>query len=159
LVEIITYDSRYYQALVSMCLDFKQQTQAVSDVFDALQGNADELSEAIEAYIKLQIDNPTVTVLLALEAGMPVGFVIGQPSEYFPFCKIERIGHIKELFVSRLFRGKGMGKQLLNALEQVFYRQGITNYKIETVVYYPQNKGFYESMGYQVFLLDMRKSA
>ncbi len=153
-MNITDYKNSDRSSLISLYTDFKQETAAVSNIFDAL--NAD-FQAAICGYLDKQIANPDGTILIAID-GAAVGFIIAEVVEYFPFCQVERIGHIKELFVAEGYRGRGIGKQLIKALEQLYVAQGIGHFRIETIVYYEKNRAIYESMGYQPFLLDLRKS-
>jgi ribosomal protein S18 acetylase RimI-like enzyme len=163
LLSITPYSAHHYQALIALFVDFKQESAAVSDVFDELKDN---FTPAIALYVDQHIARSVSTnvstnvsgILLAMDDDTPVGFIVAEQIAYFPFCKIERIGHIKELFVAKSHRGRGLAKRLITELEAAFYADGISEFKIETIVHYENNVGFYQSMGYETFLLDMRKS-
>lgn len=152
---IIPYNDSHYQALLNLCIDFKQESAGVSDTFDAL---AEDHQTAIADYIDQQLHHPSGYTLLAMHQQTPVGFIIGADVKYFPFCQIKRIGHIKELFVAKNHRGRGLCKRLIKTMEKTFYAQGIRHFKIETIVHYPNNADIYKSLGYNTFLLDLRKS-
>lgn len=60
-------------------------------------------------------------------------------------------GHaeMKRLFVRADARGHGLGRRLLEALEEAARRQGITRISLETGIHQPEAIGLYRSVGYQ----------
>lgn len=60
-------------------------------------------------------------------------------------------GHaeMKRLFVKAEARGIGLGRRLLNALEQIARHQSITQISLETGIKQPEAIGLYRASGYQ----------
>ncbi len=58
-------------------------------------------------------------------------------------------GEIKRLYVLESFRGLGVSKQLMQALEQHLQQQQIPLARLETGISQPEALGLYEKSGYQ----------
>ncbi|MFD2767818.1 GNAT family N-acetyltransferase [Micromonospora eburnea] len=58
-------------------------------------------------------------------------------------------GELKRMYVRPAYRGRGIARQLLAALEELAYRQGHTTVCLETGTYLPAAIGLYRSCGYQ----------
>lgn len=63
------------------------------------------------------------------------------------FCP--RWGELKRMYVRPQFRGKGLGKLMLEHLETFARQQGTTLLRLETGIYQPEAMGLYERMGYR----------
>jgi putative acetyltransferase len=59
-------------------------------------------------------------------------------------------GEIKNLFVDPHHRGKGLSRDMMQALEQQLIEAGIGICRLETGVNQPESISLYESLGYQV---------
>ncbi|WP_422736477.1 GNAT family N-acetyltransferase [Micromonospora sp. WMMD729] len=58
-------------------------------------------------------------------------------------------GEIKRMYVRPAYRGRGIARQLLAALEECAFRQGHTVVCLETGTYLPAAIGLYTSCGYE----------
>ncbi|MGW5560863.1 GNAT family N-acetyltransferase [Micromonospora sp. NPDC003944] len=58
-------------------------------------------------------------------------------------------GEVKRMYVRPAFRGRGIGRQLLAALEECAFRQGHSVVCLETGTYLPAAIGLYTSCGYR----------
>jgi putative acetyltransferase len=58
-------------------------------------------------------------------------------------------GEIKRMYVRPSYRGRGIARQLLAALEECAFRQGHTVVCLETGTYLPAAIGLYTSCGYE----------
>ena len=91
----------------------------------------------------------------------------GIQCNYTPFCFVEKIGdeivgavsgaaffseiYIDELVVKNIFRGKGIGTQLISTLETFYAGQGYNNMNLITNGF--QASGFYEKCGFELEFL------
>jgi ribosomal protein S18 acetylase RimI-like enzyme len=82
---------------------------------------------------------------------------MGSVWNYLPIYTIQHMGYIPELYVASEFRGRGIGRTLIRAMEQWFREQGLAFSRIETISAYKQNQSLYEAFGYELFLLDLRR--
>ena len=53
------------------------------------------------------------------------------------------------MYIRPRFRGKGLGKMMLEHLEAYALKQGTTLLRLETGIYQPEAMGLYERMGYR----------
>ncbi|GAB3069572.1 GNAT family N-acetyltransferase [Micromonospora schwarzwaldensis] len=58
-------------------------------------------------------------------------------------------GELKRMYVRPAYRGRGIARQLLLALEELAFRQGHRTVCLETGTYLPAAIGLYRSSGYQ----------
>lgn len=61
----------------------------------------------------------------------------------------EESGEIKRMYVRPAYRGRGIARQLLAALEELAYQQGHSSVRLETGTYLPAAVGLYTSCGYE----------
>lgn len=60
----------------------------------------------------------------------------------------EQTGEIKRMYVRPAFRGRGIARQILAALEEMALGEGYSVLRLETGTYLPAAIGFYTSCGY-----------
>ncbi|MET8529991.1 GNAT family N-acetyltransferase [Micromonospora sp. NPDC005172] len=58
-------------------------------------------------------------------------------------------GEVKRMYVRPAYRGRGIARQLLAALEECAFRQGHSVVRLETGTYLPAAIGLYTSCGYE----------
>ncbi|SCG64151.1 GNAT family N-acetyltransferase [Micromonospora halophytica] len=58
-------------------------------------------------------------------------------------------GELKRMYVRPAYRGRGIARQLLTALEELAFQQGHSVVCLETGVYLPAAIGLYTSCGYE----------
>ncbi|MFG2058891.1 GNAT family N-acetyltransferase [Micromonospora sp. NPDC048930] len=58
-------------------------------------------------------------------------------------------GELKRMYVRPAYRGRGIARHLLAALEELAFRQGHSTVCLETGTYLPAAIGLYRSCGYQ----------
>jgi GNAT superfamily N-acetyltransferase len=58
-------------------------------------------------------------------------------------------GEVKRMYVRPAYRGRGIARQLLTALEELAFQQGYAVLRLETGTYLPAAIGLYTSSGYE----------
>ncbi|MEH0938786.1 GNAT family N-acetyltransferase [Micromonospora psammae] len=58
-------------------------------------------------------------------------------------------GELKRMYVRPAYRGRGIARQLLSALEELAFQQGHSVLRLETGTYLPAAIGLYTSCGYE----------
>ena len=92
---------------------------------------------------------------VAVHDEIPVGFING--------VEYNNTFHICELSVSEAWQSQGVGRALLNAVEQIMRNRGIAFMTLTTFKEVPWNAPFYEKLGYvtllekdlSIFLMDI----
>lgn len=88
--------------------------------------------------------------------GLVVGIVDNDDINVFDF-KAPRRGRVLELIVTKKVRSKGIGKALLNKMEEYLYSVGCKAILLEVFGYNDLAIDFYKKNGYHTRLLDMIK--
>ena len=92
---------------------------------------------------------------VAVHDDIPVGFING--------VEYNKTFHICELSVTEAWQSQGVGRALLNAVEQIMRDRGIATITLTTFKDVPWNAPFYEKQGYvtleegnlSIFLMDI----
>jgi GNAT superfamily N-acetyltransferase len=91
-------------------------------------------------------------------AGFIAGVVleVGKGENEFD-CVPYRMGRVIELFVSRVYRGKGYGTKLIDTIQKYFKEKNC--YKVNIEVFGPNNEAykFYKKLGYTERNIDLAK--
>ena len=99
---------------------------------------------------------------LAIEDEKVVGLIMGAVRKYDEYdyldYKCPKCGVVTELVVSKNIRGKGIGKKLMQVMEEYFKSIGCEYISIEVFAYNKNAIRFYESEGYHTRgLIDIKK--
>ena len=89
--------------------------------------------------------------------GLIVGIMNLNAEETYDF-KAPKRGRISELVVSKNCRSKGIGKKLLNAMEEYLKAFGCQDILIEVFGYNELAIKFYEKMGYHTRMVEVTKT-
>lgn len=100
-------------------------------------------------------------ILLAELNKKPVGMIAGAIREQTPAEQLEKVyakrGRILELFVEEKARKLGVGKRLMESMEEYLASQGCTVIRIEVFAANQNARDFYDSLGYNDRVVDMMK--
>jgi GNAT superfamily N-acetyltransferase len=116
--------------------------------------DASELIEALDAELRERyqvtethglsardLDDPQTVFLVARDGGQAIA--CGALRRIDP-----GIGEVKRMFVRAEFRGRGVSRLILQALETEARKRGIVTLRLETGVRQPEAIGLYRSSGY-----------
>jgi GNAT superfamily N-acetyltransferase len=98
-------------------------------------------AQAIHGLHPQDADDPALTFLVALVDGRPVGCGALRP---LASC----VGEVKRMFVLPEFRGRGVARRMLAALETKAREAGYSSLRLETGARQPEAIGLYTSAGY-----------
>ena len=125
--------------------------------FDTELKSAEEITEKLIEWMKRKLFSPNTFLFVAFQESFPIGYVFGWIEKRSKnYWKSHRYGYICDIFVKEEFRGKGMGKALMEKAENWFREKGIEVVYVEV---YAQNPfvGFYEKLGYKKVSTEMIK--
>lgn len=77
----------------------------------------EEYSRFFSAYMLSFLKDPDAVVKVAEDNGTVVGYAIATRSREAPFLKYSQVGRLSDVYVKQAYRGHGVAKQLLQALE------------------------------------------
>lgn len=92
--------------------------------------------------------DPQVVFILASDAQNPVGIARADILEQDPIFRLRpenRCGYVDQMYVRADYRGKGIGRQLLEQCERWFKEQGLTHCLLHAA---PKALSFYADQGY-----------
>lgn len=120
---------------------------------DAAAG-ADYLPQLVDSATKKQ-----GRIFIAEEAGAPIGWAVCYVNEHEPFVKEEErpYGYISELYVEEVFRGRHIGRALLNACEDHFRTLGMKTVLIAALSANIRAVNAYRATGYTDYAINLRK--
>ena len=111
----------------------------------------DELTE--------MLDHPEQHLLVADSEGNIIGaaLVSVDASDPEPWIQPRRFGYIEEVVVSEEYRGRGIGKRLLESINHWAKQQGLEEIELHVWQRNHRATAFYESLGYEITRHTMRK--
>lgn len=120
---------------------------------DAAAG-ADYLPQLVDSATKKQ-----GRIFIAEEAGAPIGWAVCYVNEHEPFVKEEErpYGYVSELYVEEVFRGRHIGRALLNACEDHFRTLGMKTVLIAALSANIRAVNAYRATGYTDYAINLRK--
>jgi N-acetylglutamate synthase-like GNAT family acetyltransferase len=105
---------------------------------------AEVMAERLEGLLKSETD----TILVADDDGTVAGWIHGRIQE---ILAAGRMGEICGLVVADDQRGRGVGRQLAEAVEKWVHSRGLESVTVRSNVVRPESHAFYERIGYVRF--------
>ncbi len=106
--------------------------------------------ERLKRYVAKAIKTDKPNILIARIDDKIAGFITFEKSkEEYSDTNIKKPGLINELLVTENYRGKGVGMELMKAVEQYFKDQGLQYVKLECSSYNSSALSFYDHFGYK----------
>jgi ribosomal protein S18 acetylase RimI-like enzyme len=98
-------------------------------------------------------------IFVAEEAGAPIGWAVCYVDQHEPFVKEEErpYGYVSELCVDEAFRGRHIGRALLNACEDHFRTLGMKTVLIAALSANTRALNAYRATGYTDYAINLRK--
>lgn len=147
---IIEYDEKYLEDVKDLLVELEEYILTIDeDNLDQLHKDYRDKMAIID--LKEAYENEG-KCFLAIDDNKVVGLIMGGifPYDEYDYLdyKCPRRGEITELIVSKKIRSKGVGKELMDKMEEYFKSLGC-KYVIVDVFAYNQNaEGFYNKKGY-----------
>ncbi|MFB6228635.1 MAG: GNAT family N-acetyltransferase [Halobacteriales archaeon] len=125
-------------------------------VVETDEGYEDALSVRYSVFVDEQGVDPDLEVddheeesthFVAYEAGDPVGVARLREYEHVPTVEREKpTAKIERMAVLRNYRGRGLGRTILEAVEETARKQGFERARLHAQI---RSAGFYEALGYE----------
>jgi len=126
-----------YREFSELTPDFVELTQALDRELRARNGDAQDTYDGFNALVGI------ADVVLAYDGDRPVGcasYKVREPG----------LAEVKRVFVRPEFRGRGVSKALMAALERRARASGILTLLVETSRTFPEANGLYPGLGFGV---------
>lgn len=113
--------------------------------------NSPELKAKFKTYLREAIANDKPLILIYKVEGEIAGFAtFGIDQEDYFDTKIKRYGSVIELFVRSNHRQHGVGRKLMEKVEEYFRQRGIAWIELQDSAQNELAENFYEKNGYMV---------
>ena len=114
--------------------------------YRVFQGKASDLPAAM-AFLQARFDHGESVVFLASEGVTPVGFAQLYPS--YSSTALARVFILNDLFVHESGRRKGVGSQLLGAVEGYAWAHGAARVTLNVAIENTSGQALYEAQGWR----------
>ncbi|MCA9383679.1 GNAT family N-acetyltransferase [Candidatus Dojkabacteria bacterium] len=110
----------------------------------------EKLKKEFSAYLESAISAGTPRILVSKKEEHIIGFITFELSnaDYFD-AAIKQYGSVIELFVHKDYRREGVGKSLMNEVEDYFRQQGISHIELQCSSFNDIALDFYQKSGYK----------
>lgn len=153
---IIEYDSKYDEQIKDLLVELQQYLADMDIEGYNIVGNGYREQYFIKTMEEVKKSNGKILLYKDNEkiVGLVVGLINNDETDRYDF-KAPKRGRITELIVDKEYRGKQIGKQLLDAMKE--YLKSVKCEKILIAVFGYNESAikFYEKNGYHIRMIDM----
>ncbi len=158
-MKVIEYQEKYLEECKDLLVELEEYIISID------QDNLDQLGKDYREKM-FQVDLETIKenngkCFLAIENNQVVGLIMGCLRKYdeedLLDYKCPKTGRIIELVVTRKQRSQGVGKELMNHMENYLKEQNCKYINIEVFAYNDSAKNFYQKQGYHSRTINLIK--
>lgn len=126
----------------------KVEKQDLDFVYQAINELENEVLdfEVFETIFNENISNPRNVYLIAENENEGLGFISFHTQNLLHHCGL--VGEIQEFFIHQNYRGKGIGRQLINEILQYSDRNNLKSIEVTTNKRRVENVLIYENLGF-----------
>ncbi len=103
------------------------------------------------------IRSPKMTIMVAVEDGKIVGYMLGAFTKRPPIFKVNKSGVISDVFVAEKYRKKGTGRAIVKEMLKWFKSQGVDYVETSADTRNPLAKKAWHSYGFKDFRIRMMR--
>ena len=144
-MKIIEYEEKYLENVKDLLVELEEYIVSID------KDNLDRVHEDYRDKMAL-IDLKDNKCFLAIEDTKAIGLIMGKLTEYdendYLDYKCPKRGEITELIVTKNTRSKGVGKALINKMEEYFKSLGYEYIIVDIFAYNDNGINFYNKNGY-----------
>ena len=144
-MKIIEYEEKYLENVKDLLVELEEYIVSID------KDNLDRVHEDYRDKMAL-IDLKDNKCFLAIEDNKAIGLIMGKLTEYdendYLDYKCPKRGEITELIVTKNTRSKGVGKALINKMEEYFKSLGYEYIIVDIFAYNDNGINFYNKNGY-----------
>lgn len=154
-MEIIEYDNKYLEDVKDLLVELEEYILSIDE--DNLDNLHPEYREKMAILDLEEIKNNNGKCYLAIEEEKAIGLIMGYVITYDKYdyldYKCPKSGEVSELIVSKRARNSGIGKSLMNKMEQYFKSINCEYIFIDVFGYNKNAIEFYKKQGYHTRML------
>ena len=149
-MEIIEYDDKYLEDVRDLLTELEEYLISIDkDELDTLHPEYHDKMAIVDLE---EVRNYEGKCFLAVEEGKAIGLIMGTVPPYDEYdyldYKCPRRGEITELIVTSKVRSSGIGRQLMEKMENYFKDIGCEYILVDVFAYNDNAIKFYENKGY-----------
>ena len=154
-MQIIEYEDRFLDDVKNLLVELEEYIIKVDE--DGLDQLHSEYKDKMALLDLKTIKDNNGKCYLAIQNNMVIGLIMGYVRVYDEFdyldYKCPKSGVISEFIVSENVRSKGIGKQLINKMEEYFKSINCEYILLECFAYNKSAINFYKNQGYHTRML------
>lgn len=154
-MEIIEYDNKYLEEVKDLLVELEEYILSIDE--DNLDNLHPEYREKMAVLDLEEIKNNNGKCYLVIEEEKVIGLIMGYVIIYDKYdyldYKCPKSGEVSELIVSKRARNSGIGKSLMNKMEQYFKSINCEYIFIDVFGYNKNAIEFYKKQGYHTRML------
>lgn len=154
-MQIIEYEDRFLDDVKNLLVELEEYIIKVDE--DGLDQLHSEYKDKMALLDLKTIKDNNGKCYLAIQNNMVIGLIMGYVRVYDEFdyldYKCPKSGVISEFIVSEKARSKGIGKQLINKMEEYFKSINCEYILLECFAYNKSAINFYKNQGYHTRML------
>ena len=158
-IEIIEYNEKYLEDVKDLLVELEEYIISIDK--DNLDIIHEEYRDKMTMIDLEEVNNNNGKCYLAIENTKVIGFIMGTISKYDEFdyldYKCPKRGEITELIVTNKIRNKGIGKLLINKMEEYFKNEDCEYIIVDVFGYNETGINFYNKNGYHTRMETMIK--
>ena len=159
-MEIIEFEEKYLEDIKDLLVELEEYILTIDkDNLDQLHPDYRDKMAILDLD---EIKNNNGKCFLAIDNNKAVGLIMGIVGTYDEYdyldYKCPKRGEVTEFIISQKVRSSGLGKQLMNKMEEYFRNIGCEYVMIDVFAYNELAVNFYEKQGYHTRgLVDIKK--
>ena len=154
-MDIIEYNNKYLEDVKDLLVELEEYILSIDE--DNLDNLHPEYREKMAILDLEEIKNNNGKCYLAIEEEKVIGLIMGYVITYDEYdyldYKCPKSGEVSELIVSKRARNSGIGKNLMNKMEQYFKSINCEYIFIDVFGYNKNAIEFYKKQGYHTRML------
>ena len=149
-MKIIEYESKYLEDVKDLLIELEEYIITIDkDELDHIDPDYHEMMALVDLQ---KINENEGKCFLAFDEGKVIGLIMGMIPPYDPYdyldYKCPRRGLITELIVTAKTRNKGIGKSLIEKMEEYFKANACEYVLVDVFAYNEKALNFYKQKGY-----------
>ena len=158
-MRIIEYEEKYLEDVKDLLVELEEYILSIDK--DNLDQLHPEYREKMVILDLEEVEKYSGKCYLAIENEKAIGLIMGYIIEYDEYdyldYKCPKSGEISELIVTKKIRSTGVGKLLMNKMEEYFKGMNCEYIHVDVFGYNESGINFYEQRGYHTRMLNMIK--
>ena len=159
-MKIIEYEDKYLEDVKDLLVELEEYILTIDE--DNLDKLDYEYRDKMALLDLKEVKSNSGKCYLAIEEEKTIGLIMGYVRSYDKYdyldYKCPKSGEVSELVVSKSARGKGIGKKLMDKMENYFKSIGCEYIFIDVFAYNKNAIEFYNKHGYHTrMLIDVKK--